>query len=232
MKSLKEILAENEIFLSEDKLKKFEKYYEILVFYNEKFNITAITEREEVYIKHFCDSLIGIKYFNCENVDNLIDVGAGGGFPSVPILIAKENIKGTLLEATGKKCEFLKTVVKELDLKKVNVICDRAENAAKNPLYREKFDLCVSRAVARLNTLTEYCLPFVKKGGDFIAYKGEGKEEIIEAENAIKILGGKIEKISETLLYGAKRTIIDIKKVSLTEKKYPRGNGKERKSPL
>ncbi|MBQ0099759.1 MAG: 16S rRNA (guanine(527)-N(7))-methyltransferase RsmG, partial [Firmicutes bacterium] len=207
----------------------FEKYYNLLVLYNEKFNITAITEKKEVYIKHFIDSALASPFFN---VQNFIDVGSGGGFPAIPIMIMNENIKGTCLEATGKKCEFLNAVIKELGLKNASVINGRAEELAIKPEYREKFDLCSARAVARLNTLSEYCMPFVKVGGKFIALKGDAKEEIIEAENAIKVLGGKLKNLKEFELEGAKRTIIEIEKIEKTDKKYPRGRGKERKNPL
>ena len=136
-----------------------------------------------------------------------------------------------LLEATGKKCEFLREVVKELNLLDVEVINGRAEDLAKTD-KRESFDFCVARAVARLNTLSEYCMPFIKVGGSFIAYKGDAKEELNEAQNAIKILGGKVDKVLNLTLNGAKRDIIKIDKIKNTDKKYPRGNGKERKNPL
>lgn len=210
-------------------LNKFEIYYNLIVNYNQKFNITAITEKEEVYKKHFIDSLAAV---NIIRKGNVIDVGAGGGFPSIPLKIVNNDINLTLLEATGKKCEFLKTVIKELNIKNVDVINGRAEDYAKNINYREQFDFSVSRAVARLNTLCEYCIPFIKIKGSFIAYKGDAKEEILESENAVEILGGKIEDVKEFELFGAKRTLIDIKKIKETPNIYPRGNGKERKNPL
>jgi 16S rRNA (guanine527-N7)-methyltransferase len=208
---------------------KFNRYFELLVYYNQKFNITAITEKEEVYKKHFIDSILGLDYIDCGKV---IDIGAGGGFPSLPLKIMNNSLNMTLLEATGKKCEFLKTVVKELELENVEVINGRAEDFAKDINFRENFDFAVARAVARLNTLSEYCLPFVKIGGKFVAYKGSDKEEIVEAENAIKILGGKLDKVINKKLFDAERNIIVINKIKSTEKKYPRGNGKERKNPL
>lgn len=226
---MKNLFEKYNILINQEQLDKFEKYYNLLVLYNEKFNITAITEKKEVYIKHFIDSLLSLSFFD---VDNFIDIGSGGGFPAIPILIMKENIKGTMLEATGKKCEFLKTVIKELDLKNAFVINGRAEELSIKPEYREKFDLCSSRAVARLNTLCEYCIPFVKVKGKFIALKGDVNEELTEAENAITVLGGKVKKIKEFELEGAKRTIIEIEKIKNTDKKYPRGRGKERKNPL
>lgn len=222
-----EIFEDFDIYLDSIKKEKFEKYYELLVYYNGKFNITSITDKREVYVKHFLDSIIGGKLIFGKTV---VDVGSGGGFPALPLKIYNEDLEITLIEATGKKCEFLKTVIKELSLENVTVINDRAENAVKT--LREKFDFCTARAVARLNSLSEYCLPFVKAGGSFIAYKGDAGEEVKEAENAVKILGGKIVKKKEYLLDGAKRTLIEIKKISPTDKKYPRGNGKERKNPL
>ena len=226
---MKSYFEKYNIIIDDERLKKFEKYYELLVYYNSKFNLTAITEREEVIIKHFVDSAIGVDKLS---TGKLIDVGSGGGFPAIPIKIMRPDIEVTMLEATGKKCEFLKTVVKELNLEKTQVINIRAEDAAKNAVYRECFDFCTARAVARLNTLLEYCLPFVKVGGKFVAYKGDAEEEIKEAENAIKILGGKIKESYFYELDGAKRALITVEKVKNTPPKYPRGNGKERKSPL
>ena len=226
---MKNIFNKYQINLTEEQLKKFEKYYELLVFYNEKFNITAITENSEVYKKHFVDSVLGVDKV-CGQT--LIDIGSGGGFPAIPIKIVKEDIKLTMLEATGKKCEFLKTVVKELGLNNVTVINGRAEDLAKKEEYREKFDVCTARAVARLNSLCEYCMPFVKVNGTFVAYKGDSKEEVVESQNAIKILGGKIKEVVEYNLDDASRSLVCIEKIKNTDKKYPRGNGKERKNPL
>ena len=144
----------------------------------------------------------------------------------------KPEIKLSLLEATGKKCEFLKAVIRELNLENVEVINNRAETLAKVNLYRESFDVCTARAVARLNTLLEYCMPFVKVGGEFVAYKGDAVEEVKEAENAVKVLGGKIIEVEKYSLLDAKRTLVVVKKEKQTDKKYPRGNGKERKNPL
>lgn len=226
---MKNLFLKYGIKLNNNQEEKFEKYYELLIYYNQKFNITAIKEREEIIKKHFIDSALG-----SELLTNgmLIDVGAGGGFPSIPLKIIKEDLNMTLLEATRKKCEFLKAVVSELNLNNVEIINKRAEELAKDDNYREKFDYCVARAVARLNTLSEYCLPFVKVGGEFISYKGDSEEELKESQNAIKILGGKVKEVKNFYLEEAKRDIIIIEKVKSTDKKYPRGNGKERKNPL
>ena len=211
-----------------EKLLLFEKYYEILTFYNTQFNLTAITEKKDVYIKHFIDSLIGAEFIE----GDFLDVGSGGGFPAIPVKIYKPELKATLMDATGKKCEFLKTVVKELGLKDVKVICGRAEELAHDKNYREKFGFVTARAVAALPTLTEYCLPFLKVGGKFVAYKGDAENEISDAENAVKILGGKIEKAEKFDLNGNKRTIIVIKKEKPTENIYPRTNAKIKKKHL
>lgn len=217
------------ILLTDEKVEKFNKFFSLLTEYNKMFNLTSITDREEVIIKHFIDSAIGIKYINGKKI---LDVGAGGGFPSIPLKIMDESLNFTLLEATGKKCEFLKIVAKELDLKNVDVINARAEDLAKKEGFRESFDTVVSRAVARLNTLSEYCIPFVKKGGIFLAYKGSNVEEINEANSAVKILGGEIKKVDNYSIFDNERNLVLIEKIKLTEKKYPRGNGKERKNPL
>lgn len=226
---MKEIFDSFGINLTEKQLNCFEKYYKLLIEYNEKFNITAITDCEEVVKKHFVDSVLGVDKI-CGKTH--IDVGSGGGFPAIPIKIMKEDMELTLLEATGKKCEFLKAVVNELELKNVRVVNDRAETLAKNPDFREKFDVCTARAVARLNTLSEYCLPFVKVGGIFVSYKGNAQEEVVEAKSAVSTLGASIEEVFEYELEGAKRALITIKKIKNTPAKYPRGNGKERKNPL
>lgn len=226
---MKNLFLQNGISVTDSQLKKFEKYYELLVFYNEKFNITTITEKEDVYIKHFIDSALGVDKLSG---NMLIDIGSGGGFPAIPLKILKEDLCVTLLEATGKKCNFLQTVVDELELKNVQVINNRAETLAKDENFREKFDICTARAVARLNTLSEYCLPFVKVGGKFLAYKANATEEIEESKNALKILGGKLNNVYSYQLGDANRTLVLIDKIKHTEKKYPRGNGKERKNPL
>ena len=226
---MKNLFNKFNLDISDIQREKFEKYYELLVYYNTKFNITAITEKNEVIIKHFIDSALG---YNKVNFGKVIDVGSGGGFPAIPLKIMNDDLDLTLLEATGKKCEFLKAVVDNLKLKGVKVINERAETLAKNEEYRESFDFCTARAVARLNTLCEYCIPFVKVGGKFVSYKGDADEEVNEAKTAVFKLGGKIKEVFKYDLDGAKRALITIEKVSLTDKKYPRGNGKERKNPL
>lgn len=225
MKNLFESFGFN---ITENQLEIFEKYYELIVFYNSKFNITAITEKKEVYLKHFIDSLLGAEFIN----GDFVDIGSGGGFPSIPIKILKPELKATLLEATGKKCEFLKEVVKELNLKDVNVVFGRAEELAHDKNFREKFDYVTARAVAALPSLSEYCIPFIKVNGKFVAFKGDAENEIKEAENAVKILGGKIEEVRKFDLSGNTRSIVIIKKEKSTENIYPRPNAKIRKKPL
>lgn len=229
---MRDLFIESGINVTDAQLEKFEKYREILLFYNQRFNITTITEKNEVYVKHFLDSVLCKDLF----MDNssVIEIGSGGGFPSIPLKIMRDDLSFTLLEATGKKCLFLKEVVKELDLKNVEVLNGRAEDLGKDKKYREKFDCVTARAVARLNTLCEYCLPFVKVKGSFIALKGNADEEIKEAQNAVNILGGKYSLIKEynLPLEEAKRTIVKIEKIKNTPSLYPRGNGKERKQPL
>lgn len=226
---MKNLFDNYKIEITEETLIKLEKYYNILIEYNNYFNITAITEKKEVFIKHFIDSLLAKDFFI---EGNLIDIGSGGGFPAIPLKIYNDNLNVTLVEATGKKCEFLKEVIKQLDLKNIKVINTRAEDLANKEEFREKFDYVTARAVARLNILSEFCLPFIKKGGNFIAYKGDAKEEIIEAKKAIETLGGNLTNVVEYSLEDAKRTIIKIEKVKTTEKKYPRSNAKIRKNPL
>ena len=229
---MKNLFLENGVSVTDVQLEKFEKYREILLFYNDKFNITTITEKQEVYVKHFLDSALCSDLF----MDNskVIEIGSGGGFPSIPLKIIRDDLSFTLVESTGKKCTFLKEVVKELDLKNVEVLNGRAEDFGKDKKYREKFDHVTARAVARLNTLCEYCMPFIKVNGSFIALKGNADEEIKEAKKAVEILGGKYSLIKEynLPLEEAKRTLIKIEKIKNTPSLYPRGNGKERKNPL
>lgn len=208
----------------------FELYYNLLIEYNAKFNLTAITQREEVYSKHFIDSAVGA-FFTTKG--SLIDVGSGGGFPAIPLKIINKEIDLTMLEATNKKCEFLKVVAEKLNLTNVSVINGRAEKLGQDNKYRERFDYCTSRAVARLNILAEYCLPFVKVGGKFIVYKALlTDEEILEAKGAIQTLGGEITSVNKFLLNEQNRAIIVIEKVKSTPSAYPRANGKIRKKPL
>lgn len=210
---------------------KFRAYEKLLLSYNQRFNLTSITDEREIQIKHFFDSVSGERFL--PQGAHVVDVGAGAGFPSLPLKIFREDLSFTLIESTGKKCEFLKTAIKELGLENVEVRCMRAEDAGRGDL-REKFDCCVARAVAKMNTLSEYCLPLIKVGGIFLAYKGEAEEEMKEARNAISILGGKIGNTERFFLPEGmgSRTLILIEKNRPTPQKYPRGQGKERLKPI
>ena len=206
-------------------------FRDLLKEHNKMYNLTSICDDEGIYFKHFLDSVAGGEFFDWGA--KTIEIGSGGGFPSIPLKIVRPDLKFTLVESTGKKCNFLNTAVDKLGLEGVKVENMRAEDGAKDKRFREKFDICCARAVAALNTLSEYCLPYVRVGGKFIAYKGDCEGEIEEAKTAIKLLGGEIEKVVRYELEKCgKRTIIVVKKVCATPSKSPRGNGKERKNPL
>ena len=214
------------------KNEKFEQFREHLTEYNKKCNLTSITEKKEVYIKHFLDSIMPEKLFPLNS--KVIEIGSGGGFPSVPLKIVRPDLSFTLVESTGKKCTYLEETVEKLGLDGVKVLNIRAEEGGRKENLREKFDIAEARAVASLNTLCEYCMPFVKVGGLFIAYKAEAEEELENAKNAIKVLGGAIENVYSYSLpeESGKRTAIVIKKIKTTPEKYPRGRGLERRKPL
>lgn len=226
--TMKEIFTRYGISLTEEKLTLFNRFYLFLTEENEKYNLTAVTEKSEVYEKHFVDSLLCVDKLYGKT---LLDVGSGCGMPGIPLAIAREDMNITLLESTGKKCAFLEKAAALLGLKNVSVVNARAEDAAKGAL-REKFDVVTARGVARMNTLAEYCLPFVKVGGTFVAFKAQAEEELAEAKKALEILGGKVDFIVKKKLGEAERQMIFVKKVNPTPAKYPRGNGKERKCPL
>ncbi len=221
------------IKMTESQAQQFEKYYNILIEYNGKINLTRITQPGEVAVKHFADSLTLTKYFDIPENCSLIDVGTGAGFPGIPLKIYRDDINLTLLDSLNKRLNFLNAAADEIGIDAVTVH-SRAEEAGRNKTYREKFDIAVSRAVARLNTLSEYCLPLVKVGGCFIAMKGPSLgEELKEAENAVKLLGGEIVSVNEFNLGEAgERTIVIIKKIKLTPEKYPRQGVKIKNKPL
>lgn len=225
-----EYISKKGIKLSEKKAEKLKNFENLLIEWNKKFNLTSITNSEDIEIKHFEDSLMGEGLFPLNK--KVVEVGSGGGFPSIPLIIKRDDLDFTLIESTGKKCEFLTKAVEKLELK-AKIINKRAEDVGKSEL-RESFDIVTARAVASLNTLSEYCLPLIKVGGLFIAYKSVNNEELKNAEKAIKILGGEIvESYNYSLSNGlGERVIYVIKKVSNTPSIYPRGNGKERSKPL
>ena len=223
------------IELSDLQFEQFEKYYKLLVEWNEFMNLTAITEYEEVYEKHFLDSLAVVKAIDMNEVESVIDIGTGAGFPGIPLKIAFPHLKIVLLDSLNKRIKYLNTVVDELNLENVETLHGRAEDHAKKAEYREQFDLCVSRAVANLATLSEYCLPYVKVDGNFISYKsGEITGEAEEAKKAVSILGGNVKKIKKFLLSESDitRSFVVIEKKKTTPKKYPRKAGTPSKEPI
>lgn len=225
------LAKENGIILDDTALDRFDTYAELLVEWNGKMNLTAITEPDEIEVKHFLDCLMLPKYFNLDNIQTVIDVGAGAGFPSVPLLIYKPDLCLTMMDAINKRLTFLDTAVHALGLE-AQLIHERAEAAGQDENYREKFDLATARAVAPMNVLAEYCLPFVKVGGYFVALKGSN-DDTEEAKNAIATLGGEIvDNISYKLNCTEPRSIVVIKKISQTPTQFPRKSKKISTKPL
>lgn len=219
--------------LDDSQIKNFYDFMNLLIEKNKVMNLTGITEPKEVILKHFIDSLTVLKYIN-EN-DNIIDVGTGAGFPGIPLKIAENSLEITLLDSLNKRINFLNEVIEKINLNKVKTIHGRAEDFGQDFKYREKYDVAVSRAVAPLNVLLEYMLPFVKIGGQCICMKGNNCDEEIEnSKRAIEILGGKIEKIKKFNLPNSdnNRTIFIIKKVQKMNRQYPRKAGIPTKNPL
>ena len=228
-------LNELGIALTDKQKQQFDKFYELLVEWNKVMNLTGITEYEEVNEKHFVDSLSIVKALDMKSVKSVIDVGTGAGFPGIPLKIAFPHLKVVLLDSLNKRINFLNTVIAELGLTDIKTIHGRAEDYAKQTEYREKFDLCVSRAVANLSTLSEYCLPYVSADGLFVPYKsGEIDEELVNSKKSVKILGGKIENVVKFQLPSTEigRSFVKIRKISNTNKKYPRKAGLPAKEPL
>ena len=231
--NFKEELLKLNIELSDEASSRFDLYYKRLIAVNEVMNLTAITEEQEVYNKHFLDSLMIVKALDLNKEFTLCDVGSGAGFPSIPLSIVSNNAKVTIIDALNKRIKFLNDLILELDLKNVIALHERAEDYAK--IKREFFDVTTARAVARLNILSELCLPLTKVGGYFIAMKGQGgNEEIKEATKGIEILGGHVEKVISLELpdSAGARDIIIIKKIKETPKKYPRAFAKIKERPL
>lgn len=228
-----EKLNKIQLNVNDEVLNKFWVYMTNLLEWNEKINLTAITDEDDMILKHFIDSLTILEYI--PEKSNVIDVGTGAGFPGIPLKIVREDINMTLMDSLNKRITFLNEIINKLGLKKINAIHSRAEELAKIPEHREKYDIAVSRAVANLSTLSEYMIPFVKVGGKCICMKGSNiEEELKTAKNAIKELGGEIEKVINFKLPDSdnERNIIIIKKVRNTKSKYPRKAGKPSKEPL
>lgn len=226
-------LKDLQIELSDEQVQQFLTYYEKLVDTNKVMNLTAITEFEEVVEKHFLDSLSLVKVCDLSNKIRILDLGTGAGFPGIPLKIAFPELEIVLADSLNKRINFLQDVIEKLDLKKITAVHARAEELARNKEYREGFDLCVSRAVANLSTLSEYCMPFVKIGGNFISYKsGEIDKEVLNAKHAIFLLGGKTKEVFKFDLYEQKRSFVIIEKTKGTPKAYPRKAGTPSKQPL
>ena len=230
----KQGLRDLNLELSEGQIGMFLRYYELLVEWNKVMNLTAITELPEVITKHFLDSLSLVKV-TTPTKERLLDMGTGAGFPGIPLKIAFPDLKVVLIDSLNKRINFLEEVIRTLELKNIRALHGRAEDYGREKTMRESFDLCVSRAVAKLPTLSEYCLPYVRTGGYFIPYKsGDIKEELKGAVRAVNILGAEIERTEEFRLPGTEieRTLIVIRKTKGTAVKYPRSAGKPSKEPL
>lgn len=234
-------LKEIGIVLNEKQVYQFVKYYEILMEWNSFMNLTAITDPDEVFKKHFVDSLSIVKAYDFlnelkkEKSQCMIDVGTGAGFPGIPIKIVFPDVKITLLDSLNKRIKFLNEVIEKLDLKDIDAVHGRAEDYAKQGQLREKYNLSVSRAVANLSTLSEYCIPFVKLGGKFISYKSEKlMEELSSAKEAVTVLGGKVAGQVDYMLPGSDiyRNLLIIDKIKATPKKFPRKAGLPSKEPI
>lgn len=241
MEYLKDIFEKHEFILTEMQAEQFKIYYEMLVEKNKVMNLTAITEYKEVVVKHFLDSVYLARFEDLSGAVSVIDIGTGAGFPGIPLKIMFPEMRMVLLDSLNKRIRFLDEVVERLKLQNVETIHGRAEEIAKKAEYRERFDFCVSRAVANLNSLSEICIPFVKMGGKFISYKSmKGMEELEQAKGAIKLLGGngKIQVDQFVLeeesagVEAMDRNFIRIQKVKNTPKKYPRKPGTPFKEPL
>lgn len=228
-------LKEQGIELSEKQIQQFRRYFDILVEWNEKMNLTAITDEPSVYLKHFYDSISASFHFDFTKVTTVCDVGAGAGFPSLPIKICYPHLHITIVDSLNKRIQFLNHLSDEIGLDHVEFVHARAEEFGQNPQYREKFELVTARAVARLSVLSELCLPLVKEGGQFLALKAaSGEDELKDAKKAIAVLGGKLvhHVAFELPVEESERTIYVFDKVKVTPKKYPRKPGTPNKSPI
>ena len=234
-KKLCERMSAFGITLTDEMQRQFDRYFELLVEWNKVMNLTGITDYDEVNEKHFLDSLAVVRVLDLSGTDRVIDIGTGAGFPGIPLKIVFPHLHVTLLDSLNKRIRFLGHVAEELQLADVELLHGRAEDFAKKKEYRETYDLCVSRAVANLATLSEYCLPYVKENGYFIPYKsGEIEEELDASKKAVSLLGGKIETVEKFTLPGTdiRRSLVKIRKVKKTPGKFPRKAGLPSKEPL
>lgn len=235
MKRLQKQLDMVGIPINDKKLQQFYTFYEMLVEKNKVMNLTGITEREEVISKHFVDSILLMNEPCFKNISSCMDVGTGAGFPGIPLAIMNPDIQFVLLDSLNKRIRFILEVKDILGLTNLEAYHGRAEEFGRMPEYREKFDICVSRAVANLSSLSEFCIPFVKPLGYFVSYKSQGAEQEIDiAKNAVSLLGGKCEDMVSFFLPGTDiaRCFVVIQKIKNTPEKYPRGGGKVLKKPL
>ncbi|MEA4921983.1 MAG: 16S rRNA (guanine(527)-N(7))-methyltransferase RsmG [Eubacteriaceae bacterium] len=234
MEILKEFLVKNSIDGVDEKCDKFRKYMDGTLEWNKKVNITRITNEGDFVVKHFVDSLLPLGSDEIRDSERIIDIGTGGGFPGIPLAIVFPDKKFYLLDSSAKRLKIIDQLAKGIDITNIDIVHGRAEELARKAEYREKFDLAVSRAVANLSTLSEYCLPFVKTGGVFISYKGPtGDSELEEAAEAIRILGGQLQRVEKTEgTFGMEHQLIYIKKKKPTAKKFPRSGGKPAKDPI
>lgn len=233
--TLKNRMDRLQIETNENMLEQFDLFYHLLVEWNKVMNLTGITEYEEVVEKHFADSLSLARFLDLNKIHTVIDVGTGAGFPGIPLKIAFPHLKVVLLDSLNKRINFLNEVIAKLDLKEIHTIHGRAEEYARKPEYREQFDLCVSRAVANLSVLSEYCIPYIRIGGIFIPYKsGDIDEEVAASRKAVDILGGQIDHVEKFQLPDTDihRSFVFINKIKNTQKKYPRKAGTPAKEPL
>lgn len=229
MKNLKKIFEKYKIILNNEQENQFDKYFHLLVETNKVLNLTAITEENEVLLKHFLDSVLPIEKF--EKNSSIIDVGTGAGFPAIPLKIVRNDLEVCMVDSLNKRINFLNDVIMQLNLEKITANHARAEDFAK--LNREKFDYAVARAVAPLNTLVEYLLPFIKIGGKAVIYKSTKlEEELSVAKKAIEVLGGRIESVEKFVIDEMERNILIIKKIKNTPAKYPRDKNKPKSSPI
>lgn len=232
---LEQKLGELGIKQDQNQLERFHKFYQLLIEWNKVMNLTGITEYEDVVEKHFVDSLSIIKAIDLSGIHTVIDVGTGAGFPGIPLKIAFPHLRVVLLDSLNKRIKFLDEVISQLGLTEICTIHGRAEEYARKEEYREQFDLCVSRAVSNLSTLSEYCLPYIQVGGIFVPYKsGEIDDEVEQSKKAVRILGGNIKKVMKFELPGTDihRSFVLIHKEQHTQKKYPRKAGIPAKEPL